>query len=86
MTPPITIRRYFDGTTGKHGYRWTCTLCGQAATHRFDRWTDSVLRSYGKTDVHPQQRCIEGAERHLKRYHGSREPVVEIHVHIGGAR
>jgi hypothetical protein len=85
VTAPIVIRRYFAEGTRKHGYRWTCRLCGQSGTHRFDRFTDWVLADYGKRDVHPQQRCIEGAERHLKRRHGTPPATVHVHLHIGGA-
>lgn len=81
--PIITIRRHVT-ESGKHGWRWTCRLCRAAGMHHLDRFTDRVLARYGKQDAHPQQRCIEAAERHVCRTH--RAPtVVHVHVHVGGA-
>lgn len=81
--PPIVIRRHHCEGTGKHGYRWTCRLCGARGLHRFDRWTDWVR--HRNPDPHPWVRAMDGAREHLRRRHGiPPTPAVHVHLHIGG--
>lgn len=69
MTGQIITIRHHVTESGKRGYRWRCGLCLVAGVHCFNRWTDHVEAKYGRQAPHPQQRCMDAADRHVHRYH-----------------
>lgn len=68
---PVSVRRARRAMDqGKVTYMWECRACKVRGYHRSDRFTDRYRVSIGKPpDVHPWERAMAGALRHLHRKH-----------------